>query len=136
MSNEIIIDASEGILGRIASYAAKQALLGKRVIIVNCNNALITGKKKLILEEYKQARARGGSSLKGPHFPKQAEKIMKRTVRGMLSYKQERGRNALKRVICYNDYPNEYANKEKISLTKEIKVKAVKLSEISKELGA
>ena len=32
---EIIIDASHSVLGRVASFAAKQSLLGKKVIIGN-----------------------------------------------------------------------------------------------------
>ena len=34
MKKEIIINAQGGILGRIAAFSAKQALLGKKVIIV------------------------------------------------------------------------------------------------------
>ena len=68
--NEIIIDASNSVLGRVASLAAKQALLGKDVIIINCNNALISGRKNFIVKQYKQKRSRGWYALKGPNFPK------------------------------------------------------------------
>ena len=91
MKAEIVIDAKEGVLGRIASYAAKQALLGKSVIIVNCNQILVTGKRSMIILEYNKARRRGSASLKGPFFPKYPERLMKRTVRGMLNYQQQRG---------------------------------------------
>src|SRR3989344_2682711 len=105
--NEIILDASEGIFGRVASFAAKKALLGNKVIIVNCNDALVSGRRRMVIEEYKISRTRGGSSLNGPNFPKEPFRLMKRAVRGMLPHKQGRGIEALKRVICYNNLPLE-----------------------------
>ena len=42
MVNKIlVIDGEDGVLGRIASFAAKQALLGKEIKIVNCNKLLV-----------------------------------------------------------------------------------------------
>jgi large subunit ribosomal protein L13 len=121
-------------LGRIASYAAKEALKGRKVVIVNCNEALISGKKRSIFEEYREIRAKKGHSLKGPKFPKVSERIVKRTIRGMLPHKQERGLSALRRVMCYNKTPDEFEGAEKVSMKRELKVKAIRLSELSREL--
>lgn len=129
---QIIIDAKDFSLGRIASLAVKQSLLGNAVIIVNCNEIIISGKKESILSKYQRLRSMKSSSLKGPNFPKSPERILKRTIRGMLPYKQERGRKALKRIKCYNDVPEEYKDKEKISFKKEFSTKTFKLKEISK----
>ena len=134
MNKEIIIDATEGILGRIAAYAAKQSLLGKSVIIVNSNEAIITGDKKVILEKYKSLRAKGGASLKGPKMSKAPERILKRTIRGMLSHKQARGREALKRIMCHNSLPTEFENAEKLLFKRPIKTNILTLKELSKEL--
>ncbi len=41
-----IIDGKDAVLGRLASYAAKEALKGEEVIIVNCKEVIITGNKK------------------------------------------------------------------------------------------
>jgi large subunit ribosomal protein L13 len=43
---KMIIDATNATLGRLASFVAKQALQGKKVIIVNSEKAIITGDKK------------------------------------------------------------------------------------------
>ncbi len=130
----IIIDASNSVLGRIASFASKQAILGKNVIIVNCDNALITGRKRSTILEYKEKRERGGSSLNGPHFPKHPFRLLKRTIRGMLNYQQQRGLSAYKRILCYNSVPQEYLSSKKISLIQEIKAKTIDLLELSKEI--
>ena len=127
----MIIDATNMILGRLASHAAKQSLLGKTISIINCNNALVTGQKKFILGKYKERRARGGSTMKGPHFPRSPERIVKRTIRGMLSYKQARGADALKRIKCYNETPAEFADKETIKSDKTSKAKTLTLKKLS-----
>ena len=132
MSEEkIIINAENAALGRIASYAAKQSLLGKKIVIVNAEKAVITGRKDTTLNEYKTKRKRGGDIQRGPFFPSLVEKIMKRTIRGMLSYKQERGRLALKRIKCYVGIPDEFKNEKMIMLEEK---KGMTLGELSKLL--
>ena len=134
MKEPIVLDATNAVLGRISAYAAKQALLGQNVIIVHCNHAIITGNKRTTINDYLQTRGRGGHSLNGPFFPKNPERIMKRTIRGMLAYTQQRGLDAFKRVMCYNDVPKEYESAKKITLTKELKTKAISLKELSREI--
>jgi len=132
MSEQIVIDASGAVVGRIASYVAKQALFGKNVVVVNCNEALVTGRRNLVLEKYSHMRSRGKGAQKGPIVPRVAEKIMKRTIRGMLEYTQKRGEAALDRVMCYNKVPKEFESVKKLSLTRPLMVKATKLGEIAK----
>ena len=69
-----------------------------------------------------------------PHC-KYVYNTVKRTIRGMLPYKQERGRKALERVKCYIGAPEELdikemisipgASKEKITAIKTFTVKAL-----------
>jgi large subunit ribosomal protein L13 len=134
MTTQIVIDATGAVLGRLASYAAKRALLGKQVIIINCNDALLTGNKANILEEYLSARRRGKGSQKGPYFPKIPERLVKRTIRGMLQYTKQKGWDAFKRIVCYNETPNEYESAKKITIVKELQTKSIKLSELTKLL--
>lgn len=133
---EIILNASGCSVGRVASFVAKQALLGKKIIVVNCQDALFLGNRRNIIDEYKKAVSKGGYSLKGPFFPKKdPARFMKRTIRGMLSYKQERGRNALKRVFCYSDLPKQYQKAEMLSLKKPINTQSISLKELIGELS-
>lgn len=131
MKHEIVLDAANGMLGRIASFAVKNALLGKKVVIVNCESARISGRKQFTLKTYKIKRARGGASMRGPHFPKNPERIMKRTIRGMLPYKQQRGLEAFKSIMCYNDTPQEYHNVQKVNMARPLKGKGISLKELS-----
>jgi large subunit ribosomal protein L13 len=134
MNNKVVIDGKNAILGRLAGYAAKQALLGKEIAIVNCKEVVVSGKPKSVISEYQERRQKGGAALKGPFFPRNPERIVKRTVRGMLSYKQRRGRNALKKIKCYNELPSEYKESKKIVAGKEKKIKTIKLGDLSKQI--
>ena len=129
---KVVIDATEGSLGRISSFAAKQALLGKEIIIVNCNLAIVIGRKGNTIAEYNNIRAKGGASLKGPFFPKNPERIVKRTIRGMLDYTGGRGEAALDRVMCYNKVPKEFESSKKISFKRDISAKSITLVELEK----
>ena len=135
----MIIDATDLLLGRLATVAAKRALLGEEVIVVNCENAIVSGKKDNVFAKYKQRRDRGSPST-GPYFPRYPEQIVKRTIRGMLPYKQPKGRDALKRVKCFRGMPSEYEGKaesiKEAHAGKLTTLNFVVLKEISKFLGA
>ena len=45
----MIIDAKNVVLGRLSSFAAKQLLLGEEVDIVNCEEAVLSGKRAPIV---------------------------------------------------------------------------------------
>ncbi len=131
----IVIDATDTILGRLASHVAKQALLGKEVIIINCESVLLTGRKRMIIDEYKELVYRGGHSLKGPfHIKRSPERIVKRTIRGMLDHKRGRGSLALSRIMCYNSIPEKYASEKAITLKHNTSRNTYKMKELVKEL--
>ncbi len=131
---DMVIDATGAAAGRIASYAAKQALLGQNVIIVHAEKAVITGRPGKVAEHYITARARGGTSQKGPNLPSRPEFILKRAIRGMLSYKEGRGREAFKRIRCYIGLPKEFADVKRIEISKTQAARTITLEHLSTRL--
>lgn len=107
---ERLIDASGIVLGRMCSYLAKRLLLGDSIIVVNCEKAVISGNKKYILRLYQEKRERGQPT-KGVFFPRRPDLFFKRTIRGMLPYKQYKGITALRRLHCYIGMPDELKGK-------------------------
>jgi|SRR3989344_754748 len=132
MNKPIIIDAKGAVLGRLASYIAKQALLGKSIAVVNCSKAIVAGIRSNVVREYIIARQRGGSSLNGPHFPKDPSMLVKRTIRGMIKYKKANGLRAFKNIMCYNDIPKEYESSPKILAGRQPNTKSMTLEELNK----
>ena len=134
----IIIDAKNLIIGRLSTKIAKGLLQGESYIIINSEKAVVTGNKIQILEKYKQDYDKG-VPLKGPYFPKKPNDILKRTIRGMVPYKTERGINAMKNLKCYIGFPKEFEGKDLLTFddinVDNKRVKSVSLLEISKKLG-
>lgn len=126
-----LIDGKNAILGRLASYAAKQALLGEEVIILNCGEILITGNKKNIQENFREKRNRTGSGQKGPIHSKINTKIVKRAIRGMVpNHRKGRGKEIFKKIKCYEGIPKEYEESKKIVSGKGKIKKSIKIKEI------
>jgi len=128
----IIIDATMGVVGRIASYAAKKVLLGNEVVIVNCNDAIVTGPKAALIATYQVKLSYGGTSQKGPYGSKVPERMLRRSVRGMLPWPKPRAREVYHNVKCFNTVPFEYKDKEKLTFKKTMKGKYMTLNQLSK----
>ncbi len=127
-----IIDGKNAVMGRLASYVAKEALKGEEIVIVNCENIIITGSKKDIRKNFEDKRSRVGSGQKGPKHSRNPEKLVKRAIRGMLpNHRKGRGKEALKRITCHAGIPKEFEDKKKIIGKQEKKLKSIKVKDIS-----
>ncbi|MFO8016382.1 MAG: 50S ribosomal protein L13 [Candidatus Woesearchaeota archaeon] len=136
----MIIDATNLVLGRLATAAAKKALAGEKVDIVNSEKAVITGTPELTYRRFKEKRDRG-IPLKGPYYPRMPDRIVRRTVRGMLPWDKTRGRQAFKNVMCYIGVPESLKNEKtetirEADISKVPNLKYTTVEHISKLLGA
>lgn len=128
-----IIDGSGAILGRLASYAAKEALKGEEIVILNCGEIIISGNKENIKENFEAQRGRVGSGQEGPKHSRTSEKIVKRTIRGMLpSHRKGRGKEAFRRIKCYVGVPKEFEKSKTIKAGKEKPIKFSRVKEFIK----
>ena len=126
------IDGKNAILGRLASNVAKQLLKGESVSIVNAEKIIITGSPDQIKEKY-LARRRRGSAHHGPFYPTRPDLIVRRTVRGMLPYKTNKGRNAFKKLRVYVGTPQDVSDVQKMEAS--IKSNYITVGEVAKTLG-
>jgi len=136
----MIIDANNLILGRMSTFVAKKALLGEKIDIVNCENSVITGDKANIFKDYDEFLKRGTHS-KGPHTQRMPDRFVKRTIRGMLPYKKERGRNAFKNITCHYGIPENFKNQkfndlQEANVDKVPNIRFVKVKDICMHMGA
>ena len=136
-----VIDGSEHILGRLATYVAKDLLNGEQIVIVNAEKIVITGRKEQILEDYKQRRDRGvkGRNRRGPYYPRMPDRMVKRSIRGMLPYQQPKGRTAFKKLKVYIGVPIGMDTAMVIKIDDSLDrgaTKKILVGEVSKWLGA
>lgn len=136
----IVIDGKDLIVGRVATYAAKKALLGEEVKIINCDKMYITGDKHYLFDETHRRRVQGTWS-KGPFYFRIADRFVRRIVRGMIPYKTARGKEAYGRVMCYVGVPEPLKNVKALtleyaSIRKVPNLKYTTVGELSKHMGA
>jgi large subunit ribosomal protein L13 len=137
-----IINAEGLILGRLASKVAKMLLEGEEIVIVNADKAIITGNREDIFAKYKQRtelRTRTNPR-RGPFYPKRSDEIVRRTIRGMLPWKTDRGRKAFRRLKVYAGIPKEFEGKEletisEAHMSRLATPKYVTVGEVAKFLG-
>ena len=99
-----IINGENCVAGRIATHAAKAALLGEDVAVVNCDKLVLTGDPRTTLEKYLDVSHRRGKPNKGPFYHRRPDMFMRRMIRRMLP-KNARGIIAYKKVMCYTRNP-------------------------------
>jgi len=136
--NSIIIDAKGLILGRMSSNVAKCLLQGESIVIVNAEQAAISGKRLQIVKEAKTF-LEVGHPRKGPYHPRRPDMIVRKTIRGMLPYRKAKGRDALKRLRVYLGAPKEFEGKKAKTI---LEARAEKLTspyitvgDLAKEIG-
>lgn len=111
----IVIDAQNQILGRFATFAAKQALLGKEVRVINAEKAVMSGSPSQVIAKVKNDKDRG-TPAKGPFIPNMADRYVRRVIRGMLPHRQAKGAEAFARVLCYVGVPEEFKNETPVQI--------------------
>ncbi len=131
-----VIDSTNLIVGRLATNIAKRALLGEDINVVNCEKAILTGRKESILKKYRERRDRG-NPLKGPFISFMPDRFVRRIIRGMLPYKQEKGRIAYKKVMCYIGVPDKFKDQkaetiESADVTKSNNTKFIDVDTLTK----
>lgn len=132
IGNKIIIDSEGAVFGRVCSFAAKKALEGNEIVILNSEKSIITGNKKNIIEKYSSIRKKGGYSKKGPKFSRNSSSILKRGIKGMIgNHRSGQGKLALSRVKCYNGIPNEFKEEKMLKIKAPKKIKFIELKYLS-----
>jgi large subunit ribosomal protein L13 len=133
-----IIDAKGLILGRMASIIAKRLLQGESIIILNAEKAAISGKRLQIVKEAKTF-LEVGHPRKGPYHPRMPDRIVRRTIRGMLPRKKPKGKEAYKRLKVYLGAPKEFNGEETQTIleasAEKLKSPYITVGELAKEIG-
>jgi len=134
----IIIDADGHVLGRLSTDVAKRLMNGESVVVVNAEKAIITGNRSVIFDNY-MAKYKRGKQINGPFFPKRADLILKRTVRGMIPFKSARGQDIYRNLQVFVGVPKDVnpAKLQKVEHATNVWTsKFVTLGEVAEHLGS
>ncbi len=142
MSTEpVLIDASNHILGRVASVVAKQALNGRKVVVLNAEKAVIAGQRSQAIASAMHRLTRGthGSQERAPIHPRRPDTYFRRVIRGMLPWKKPRGKAAFRNVKVFIGIPEEYSGKSLQKLPEadasKLRCRRITVGELSAAIG-
>merc|ERR1712006_64114 len=140
----VVIDARNHLLGRLASFVAKEALLGQKVVLVRCEDMVISGsfirnKMKLLMKRNKRMNT---NPVKGPFHHKSPADMFIRVVRGMLPHVWHRGSAAFQRVKAVEGVPEPFGQIKKMVVPDALRITRLKpgrkysnLGKLAAELG-
>lgn len=130
----MILDGKNAVLGRLSATVAKSLINGEDVTVLNAEKIIITGAKKTTKEMY-IVREQKGSKYSGPYFYRSPERLVRRTIRGMMPYKTNKGRLAMKKLKIHIGTPDEFKGKEAVKMEKAIKSPFIYMEELAKAVG-
>jgi large subunit ribosomal protein L13 len=139
--NEIIVDATDCIAGRVCSHVSKLLLEGNRVAVVNSENAMLSGNRYMTIDLYKRYLEINSvtNPIHGPFHPRRPDTILTRMIRGMVPKTKTSGVEAFKRLRVYIGIPEELKSKnaESFDDTKITRApsKYISIGEVAKQIG-
>ncbi len=132
-----VINAEGLVLGRMCSKIAKRLLKGEKIIIVNAEKTILTGKKKSKVAEAKEFLEVGAPE-RGPFHSRRPDRIVRKAIRGMVPWKQPKGKLAYKRLKVFMGVPEEFKD-AKMETIEQAKAKLsgshFTLEELAVEVG-
>ncbi len=135
-----VIDGRNLIYGRLASNVAEMIMDGEEVVVLNAEALIITGERDAIFERFKMRLELGDANKrKGPFYPRRADLMFKRCVRGMIPWNNTSGRDAYRRLHVFVGTPKQFADSEKVrpeDAVREITGKYTTLGAVAKFLGS
>merc|ERR1712226_749938 len=120
----VVIDGRGHLMGRLASFVAKEALLGQKVVVVRCEELVISGslirnKLKLLMKRNKRMNT---NPKKGPFHHRSPSDMFMRVVRGMIPHKLYRGSAAFQRVKAVEGVPEPFNSVKKMVVPDALRV--------------
>ena len=133
-----VVNADRLILGRMATRVAKRLLMGEEIAVVNAEKAVISGRKGNKVTEAKEFLGVGGVN-RGPYHYRRPDKIVRKTIKGMLPFQQPKGKEAYRRLKVFIGVPEDLKNVKMETVadadSKKLKCSYFSVGQFSKEIG-
>jgi large subunit ribosomal protein L13 len=134
----VIVNADGLILGRMASNIAKRLLTGDKIMVVNAEKAIISGRRRSRVAEAKEFLAVGGVG-RGPYHYRRPDSVVRKTIKGMLPFKQPKGKQAYKHLRVFIGVPQDLKSQkmETVANANALRLKCAyfTVGEFSREIG-
>lgn len=137
----LYLDASGQIAGRFCSIVARELLSGKRVIVLNAEKAVLSGRRSTVFRLWQEKLEISSrvNPIYGPIHPRRPDNIIRRMVRGMVPKTKSKGDAAMHRLRVYMGVPEKYAGVKTSRFEDALPLRPLSLyttiAELSKNIG-
>ena len=124
----VIVDARGHLMGRLASFIAKELLNGQHVVVVRTEEINVSGslfRNKLKWAEYSR-KHHNTNPKRGPFHFRAPGRMFYRVVKGMLPHKNARGEHALNRLKVFEGVPAPYDKMKRMVVPDALRVTRLK----------
>jgi len=110
LPEQVIVDATNHIAGRLCSYVAKLLLQGNKVVILNAEKSMLSGNRYSAIRQWHEYLEIGSivHPEHGPYHARRPDRIITRMIRGMVPKEKAKGIDAMKRLRVYIGVPKDY----------------------------
>ena len=108
----------------LASIIAKELMGGQKVVVVRCEQIIISGsmtRNKVQMAQFRKKRT-NTNPIRGPFHHRAPAKHFHRVIRGMIPHKTRRGECAMARVKLYDGIPAPYDKLKRMVVPAALKV--------------
>ena len=138
---QIVVDATNCVAGRMCSHVSKLLLQGNRVAIVNAEKAMLSGDRYKTIQLYKEHLEINSvtNPIHGPFHPRRPDTILSKMVRGMVPKRKTSGLGAHQRLRVFIGVPEEM-KKAKLESFEDSKITKpesyyITMAEVAKQIG-
>jgi len=110
LAEQVVVDATNHIAGRLCPYVAKMLLKGDNVVVLNAEKAMLSGDRYSTIRQWHEYLEIGSivNPIHGPFHARRPDTIITRMVRGMVPKRKPKGVSAMKRLRVYIGVPKNY----------------------------
>lgn len=116
MNRDLVIDASEHVVGKLAAFVAKKALEGYTINILCSEKMIFTGTMERHAAMYKSYCNKRNivNPIKGAFHYREPSKYFRKVFRNMACRKTVRGSEAANRIFVYEGIPKQFEGVERM----------------------
>lgn len=137
----LYVDASGQVAGRLCSKIAAELLSGKRVVVLNAEKAVVSGRRNTVFRLWRERLELYShvNPIYGPIHPRKPDNILHRMIRGMVPKTKNKGKSAMNRLRVYIGVPDKYASVKTVRFDDALATRPLPLyttlEEVSKSIG-
>ena len=124
----MVVDCKGHLLGRLASFVAKELLNGQRVVCVRTEDINVSGslfRNQLLFRKYLQHKG-SSNPARGPFHYRAPSRMLWKAIRGMLPKEKQRSNIAFERLKVFEGIPHPFDKMKRMVIPGALRILRLK----------